>query len=45
MFQIANKERLADFEEFLLKYIRISDTIFSFSEDRIFLILEDTTIR
>ena len=45
MFQISNKERLADFEEFLLKYIRISDTMFSFSEDKIFLVLEDTTIR
>jgi len=45
MFRIEDSSRLSEFENFLLKYIRISDTVFSFSENKVFLILEDTTIR
>ena len=45
MFKLEDSSRLADFQEFLLKYVRISDTIFSIPENKVLLILEDTTIR
>ena len=45
MFKLEDSSRYRDFIEFLLKYIRISDTIFYYSENKILIILEDTTIR
>lgn len=45
MFEIKDSNRIAEFEDFLLKYIRITDTIFSYSKGTILLLLEETTIR
>jgi len=45
MFKLEDPSRYREFIEFLLKYIRISDTVFSYSENKVLLILEDTTIR
>lgn len=45
MFEIINHEKYVDFWNFLLKELRISDTIFSYSETKILVILEETTLR
>lgn len=45
MFELKNPELLNTFWEFLLHYLRISDTVFYYSENRILLILEETTLR
>jgi hypothetical protein len=34
-----------EFREFLLKYLRITDTVFSFSDNKVLVILEEATIR
>ena len=45
MFEVKDESRINEFQEFLLKYIRISDTVFSYKESKVLLILEETTIR
>ncbi len=45
MFYIKDKDKLEDFSKFLLKYLRISDTIYLYSKHKILVILEETTIR
>jgi len=45
MFKLDDFSRMWDFQEFLLKYLRISDTVFSYWENKVLVILEDTTIR
>ena len=45
MFEIKDESRISEFQKFLLKYIRISDTVFSYKESKVLLILEETTIR
>ncbi len=45
MFDIADESKMKDFSKFLLKHLRISDTIFIYSETKILVILEETTIR
>jgi len=45
MFELKKEEHLKDFEHFLLKHLRITDSIFSVSKDRVLVILEETTIR
>ena len=45
MFKVEDKTRLNAFQDFLLKYLRISDTVFSYSASKILIILEETTIR
>jgi len=45
MFEIINSEKYIDFWKFLLKELRISDTIFSYSKTKILVILEETTLR
>lgn len=45
MFKLKDNSRLNEFQEFLLKYIRISDTVFSYSKSKVLLILEETTLR
>jgi hypothetical protein len=44
-FELKDESRLAEFQEFLLKYIRISDTIFTYSKNKVLLILKETTLR
>ncbi len=45
MFEIKDSSRLNEFQDFLLKYIRISDTVFAYSSNKILVILEETTLR
>ena len=45
MFELHNKNRLNEFWEFLLHYLRISDTVFKYSETRLVVVLEETSIR
>jgi len=45
LFKVKDKTRLNEFREFLLKYLRITDTVFSFSENKVLVILEEATIR
>ena len=45
MFELKNDSKLDEFEKFLLKYIRISDTVFSYSSSKVLVILEETTLR
>jgi len=45
MFKINNNEELEKLELFLLKYIRITDHIFEYSNKKILLILEETTLK
>jgi len=45
MLKINNNEELEKLELFLLKYIRITDHIFEYSNKKILLILEETTLK
>jgi len=45
IFKLKDESQMKDFEDFLLKCLRISDTVFSLSKNKIMLILEETTIR
>jgi len=45
MFKLKDESRLNEFQEFLLKYLRITDTVFNISEKIILIILEETTLR
>jgi len=45
LFELKDDSRLNEFGDFLLKYLRISDTVFSVRKDRILVILEETTLR
>jgi len=45
LFRLDDSSRISEFQEFLLKYIRISDSVFMVSDNKVLLILEDTTIR
>jgi len=45
MFKIDNNKELEELEIFLLKYIRITDHIFEYSNKKILLILEETTLK
>jgi hypothetical protein len=45
IFDVKDESRLNEFGNFLLKYLRISDTVFSYKENKLLVILEETTIR
>ncbi len=45
LFELKDESRLAEFQEFLLKYIRISDRVFTYSKNKVLLILKETTLR
>ena len=45
MFELRNKDKLNEFWKFLLHYLRISDTVFKYSNTKLIVILEETTIR
>ncbi len=45
LFKLKDPTRLAEFQEFLLKYLRISDTVFSYWQQQVLVILEETSIR
>jgi len=45
MFYVKDTDKIEDFSKFLIKNLRISDTIFSYSKHKILVILEETTIR
>lgn len=45
MFYLDDENRLNEFWEFLLKYLRISDTVYKYSKHKILVILEETSIR
>jgi len=45
LIYLEDETRIAEFREFLLKYLRITDSVFDFSKHKTLLILEDTTLR
>lgn len=45
IFKLKDWSRINEFWEFLLKYLRISDTVFSYREDELIVVLEETTLR
>lgn len=45
LFKLKNKSEIEEFEIFILKYLRLTDTIFSYRDDTLLVILEETTIR
>lgn len=45
LFDLNDPSYYDEFWEFLLKYLRISDTVFTFSKKKILVILEETTVR
>jgi len=45
IFELQDKSRLNEFSSFLLKYLRISDTVFSYRENKLLVILEETALR
>ena len=45
VFELKDDSRLHEFQEFLLKYIRISDTVFEYTDSKVLIILEETTLR
>lgn len=45
VFELKNSSLLEDFQAFLLKHLRISDTIFEYTDSKILVILEETTLR
>ena len=45
IFELKDKSRLNEFSDFLLKYLRISDTVFSYRDWKLIVILEETTLR
>lgn len=45
IFELKDKSKMNEFSEFLLKYLRISDTIFSYRDNKVLVILEETTLR
>ena len=45
LFEIKGEGSIAEFREFILKYVRITDSLFDYSDTKILLILEETTIR
>lgn len=45
MFDVNQKSRLNTFWDFLLHYLRISDTVFVYSKTKLLVILEETTLR
>jgi len=45
MFDVNQKSRLFEFWDFLLHYLRISDTVFYYQKTKLLVILEETTLR
>lgn len=45
MFKLDDESRLNEFQEFILKYLRITDTVYSYSERIVLVILEETHLR
>ncbi len=45
LFEVKDETRINEFTSFLLKYLRISDTVFAYRKTKILVILEDTTLR
>lgn len=45
LFELKNSSYLYEFSDFLLKYLRISDTVICVSKTKLLVILEETTIR
>ncbi len=45
IFEIKDEYRLNEFGSFLLKYLRISDTVFTYRKNKLLVILEETTLR
>lgn len=45
LFKLKNDSIIHEFQEFLLKYLRISDTVFSYNKTKVLVILEETSIR
>ena len=45
IFHLDDESGLNEFGEFLLKYLRISDTLFTYSKHKLLVILEETTLR
>lgn len=45
LIDVIKKERMPNFWDFLLKHLRISDTIFVYSKTKMLVILEETTLR
>ncbi len=45
LFEVKDETRINEFASFLLKYLRISDTVFSYRNNKLLVILEDTTLR
>jgi len=44
LFKLKDKSDINDFQIFLLKYLRLTDTVFSYRDDTLLVILEETTI-
>ena len=45
LFELKDESRINEFGSFLLKYLRISDTVFNIRNDRFLVILEETNLR
>ena len=45
LFKLKDKSKMKDFQIFLLKYLRLTDTVFSYREDTLLVILEETSVR
>ena len=45
LFKLKGKSDIDDFEKFLLKYLRLTDTVFVYRNDTLLVILEETTIK
>ena len=45
LFKLEDKSKMKKFQIFLLKYLRLTDTVFSYRDDTLLVILEETTIR
>jgi len=45
LFKLKDKSKMEEFQKFLLKYLRLTDTVFLYRDDILLVILEETTIR
>lgn len=45
LFKLKDKSKMEEFQIFLLKYLRLTDTVFLYRDDTLLVILEETTIR
>ena len=45
LFKLKDKSKMEEFQKFLLKYLRLTDTVFLYRDDTLLVILEETTIR